>query len=93
MGSLEAACIAGFLCRLCSEIHRTVIHIYSDQGLKHGLAKKINDYLPVTVCIYVLPAQHSPYQKCLCIAIHFPNTDNTERPIAKNNMRNMYDAC
>lgn len=51
MGSLEAACIAGFLCRLCSEIHRTVIHIYSDQGLKHGLAKKINDYLPVTVSI------------------------------------------
>lgn len=49
MGSLDAACIAGFLCRLCSEMHRTVIHIYSDQGQKHGLAGKINAYLPVTV--------------------------------------------
>lgn len=49
MGSIEAACISGFLCRLCSEMHRMVIHIYGDQGQKHGLAQKINDYLPVTV--------------------------------------------
>lgn len=49
MGSIEAACISGFLCRLCSEMHRTVIHIYGDQGQKHELAKKINAYLPVTV--------------------------------------------
>lgn len=49
MGSIDAACIAGFLCRLCSEMHRTVIHIYSDQGQKHNLAGKINAYLPVNV--------------------------------------------
>ena len=49
MGSIDAACISGFLCRLCSEMHRTVIHIYGDQGLKKGLAQKINEYLPVTV--------------------------------------------
>lgn len=49
MGSIDAACIAGFLCRLCSEMHRTVIHIYGDQGQKHDLAGKINAYLPVTV--------------------------------------------
>lgn len=49
MGSIEAACISGFLCRLCSEMHRTVIHIYGDQGQRHGLAMKINAYLPVTV--------------------------------------------
>lgn len=49
MGSIDAACIAGFLCRLCSEMHRTVIHIYGDQGQKHDLARKINAYLPVTV--------------------------------------------
>lgn len=54
MGSIEAACIAGFLCRLCSEMHRTVIHIYGDQGQKRGLATKINAYLPVTVCKIVL---------------------------------------
>lgn len=51
MGSIDAACIAGFLCRLCSEMHRTVIHIYGDQGQKHDLARKINAYLPVTVNI------------------------------------------
>lgn len=51
MGSIDAACIAGFLCRLCSEMHRTVIHIYGDQGQKHDLAGKINAYLPVTVSI------------------------------------------
>lgn len=49
MGSLDKACIAGFLCRLCSEMHRTVIHIYGDKGRSLGLAQKINDYLPVTV--------------------------------------------
>lgn len=52
MGSLDKACIAGFLCRLCSEMHRTVIHIYGDKGRKLGLAQKINDYLPVTVSIF-----------------------------------------
>lgn len=51
MGSIDAACIAGFLCRLCSEMHRTVIHIYGDVGQKHDLARKINAYLPVTVNI------------------------------------------
>lgn len=49
MGSIEAACVGGFLCRLCSEVHRLVIHVYSDKGLRYGLAKKINAYLPVTV--------------------------------------------
>ncbi|XP_037026983.1 uncharacterized protein LOC119067851 [Bradysia coprophila] len=49
MGSLDKACIAGFLCRLCSEMHRTVIHIYGDKGRSLGLAQKINDYLPVTI--------------------------------------------
>lgn len=49
MGSYEAACITGFLCRLCSEMHRSVIHIYGEQGQRQQIAKKINNYLPVTV--------------------------------------------
>uniref|UniRef100_A0A0K8TN54 ZAD domain-containing protein n=1 Tax=Tabanus bromius TaxID=304241 RepID=A0A0K8TN54_TABBR len=49
MGSIDKACISGFLCRLCSEMHRTVIHIYGDQGQKHRLVEKINGYLPVTI--------------------------------------------
>ena len=52
MGSIQEARIAGFLCRLCSEMHRIVIHIYGEEGLKNNLAKKINGYLPVKVIIY-----------------------------------------
>lgn len=51
MGSIEKACISGFLCRLCSEMHRTVIHIYSDHGQRLCLVEKINGYLPITVSI------------------------------------------
>lgn len=50
MGSIEKACISGFLCRLCSEMHRTVIHIYGDHGQRLFLVEKINNYLPITVC-------------------------------------------
>jgi len=49
MGSTDKACISGFLCRLCSEMHRTVIHIYGDQGKRQALVQKINGYLPITV--------------------------------------------
>lgn len=68
MGSIDAACIAGFLCRLCSEMHRTVIHIYGDQGQKHDLAGKINAYLPVTVSlVFFMRTCHI----CVSIFIHF----------------------
>lgn len=49
MGSLDRANISGFLCRLCSEMHRTVIHIYGDKGRKLSLVEKINGYLPISV--------------------------------------------
>lgn len=49
MGSIDKACISGFLCRLCSEMHRIVIHIYGDQGQRLCLVEKINGYLPITV--------------------------------------------
>lgn len=64
MGSIDAACIAGFLCRLCSEMHRIVIHIYGDQGQKHDLAGKINAYLPVTVRILTPINSRSDCNKC-----------------------------
>ncbi|XP_053963586.1 uncharacterized protein LOC128866699 [Anastrepha ludens] len=60
MGSIDRACISGFLCRLCSEVHRIVIHIYGDQGMELCLVEKINGYslntisptdlLPKTIC-------------------------------------------
>lgn len=49
MGSLDRASISGFLCRLCSEMHRTVIHIYGNKGKELSLVEKINGYLPITV--------------------------------------------
>lgn len=35
--------IEGFICRLCSQIDRNVIHIYSDEGLLIYLCVKQND--------------------------------------------------
>lgn len=49
MGSLDQARITGFLCRLCSEMHKIVIHLYGEEGLRTGLAEKINTLLPLTV--------------------------------------------
>ncbi|XP_068155872.1 integrator complex subunit 6 homolog [Drosophila tropicalis] len=60
MGSIEKACISGFLCRLCSEMHRTVIHIYGDQGQRLCLVEKINGYLPITI------SPTDPLPKTIC---------------------------
>ncbi|XP_034130414.1 uncharacterized protein LOC117585180 [Drosophila guanche] len=60
MGSIEKACISGFLCRLCSEMHRTVIHIYSDHGQRLCLVEKINGYLPITI------SPTDPLPKTIC---------------------------
>ncbi|XP_055525270.1 uncharacterized protein LOC129718483 [Wyeomyia smithii] len=60
MGSLEEACITGFLCRLCSQIHRSVIFIYGAEGNEHELEQKINNYLPVKI------APTDPLPKTVC---------------------------
>ncbi|XP_058814081.1 uncharacterized protein LOC131677987 [Topomyia yanbarensis] len=60
MGSLEEACITGFLCRLCSQIHRSVIFIYGSEGNEHELEQKINNYLPVKI------APTDPLPKTVC---------------------------
>lgn len=60
MGSIEEACITGFLCRLCSQIHRSVIFIYGAEGDKHKLEQKINNYLPVKI------APTDPLPKTVC---------------------------
>jgi hypothetical protein len=36
MGSLNECRIEGFICRLCSQIDRNVIHIYTEEGLLFG---------------------------------------------------------
>lgn len=60
MGSIEEACITGFLCRLCSQIHRSVIFIYGAEGDRHKLEQKINNYLPVKI------APTDPLPKTVC---------------------------
>lgn len=54
MGSMHNCCLTGFLCRLCSGIHKKVIHIYGREGQILLLSQKINEYLPVTVSIISL---------------------------------------
>lgn len=49
MGSIDNAVMTGFICRLCSEMSRLVFHIYGEEGSRMQLAKKINEYLPITV--------------------------------------------
>lgn len=51
MGSMQNCCITGFLCRLCSGIHKKVIHIYGREGQILLLSQRINEYLPVTVSL------------------------------------------
>uniref|UniRef100_A0A1B6IXS0 ZAD domain-containing protein n=1 Tax=Homalodisca liturata TaxID=320908 RepID=A0A1B6IXS0_9HEMI len=77
MGSLDNAVITGFICRLCSEMSRFVIHIYGEEGARLQLAKKINEYLPINVhfddplpktvcsrCISKLELQHELIERC-----------------------------
>ncbi|XP_044728598.1 uncharacterized protein LOC123292111 [Chrysoperla carnea] len=51
MGSMEKAIKTGFICRLCSEMNKVVIHIYSDLGLKLKLSERIHEHLPVKVSV------------------------------------------
>ncbi|KRT78118.1 zinc-finger associated domain containing protein [Oryctes borbonicus] len=59
MGSYGNAIMAGFICRLCSEQKKCVIHLYSVKAKKLSLLKKIKlipikvdkyDKLPKTIC-------------------------------------------
>ncbi|GJQ76110.1 hypothetical protein Trydic_g1859 [Trypoxylus dichotomus] len=59
MGSYGNAIMAGFICRLCSEQKKCVIHLYSVKAKKLALLKKIKlipikvdkyDKLPKTIC-------------------------------------------
>ncbi|XP_056638550.1 uncharacterized protein LOC130894277 [Diorhabda carinulata] len=59
MGSTAKAIVTGFICRLCSEQKKVVIHLYSERARKLDLLKKIRllpislkkyDNLPKTIC-------------------------------------------
>lgn len=52
MGSYRKAVMTGFICRLCSEQKKNVIHFYSQKANEMGLMEKIK-LLPITVCIFM----------------------------------------
>ncbi|XP_055843750.1 uncharacterized protein LOC129910398 [Episyrphus balteatus] len=60
MGSIAKAYISGFLCRLCSEIHKIVVHVYSNSVKKFLIDEKINGYLPITI------SPTDPLPKTIC---------------------------
>lgn len=49
MGSLDAAIMTGFICRLCSKMNRCVIHMYGEEGRRLKLVSRIKEYLPVVI--------------------------------------------
>lgn len=86
MGSIEKANITGFLCRLCSEMHRVVIHIYGDQGKKQSLVDKINGYLPITVrnSPYILHRLQQKVNHKMAFSRRFLQQILFQRPFAKH---------
>ncbi|KAL3287383.1 hypothetical protein HHI36_001856 [Cryptolaemus montrouzieri] len=75
MGSYDKAFIVGYVCRLCSEQKKKVIHLYSNKAQSLKLLEKIEllpikvekfDNLPKTICencIERLEIQYSLIQK------------------------------
>ncbi|KAG6463279.1 hypothetical protein O3G_MSEX013786 [Manduca sexta] len=60
MGSLDRAVLTGFICRLCSEMHRVVIHIYGEEGIRLSISEKISRYLTINV------SRSDPLPKTIC---------------------------
>ncbi|CAG9860514.1 unnamed protein product [Phyllotreta striolata] len=59
MGSTAKAIVTGFICRLCSEQKKVVIHLYTERARKLDLLNKVKlmpislkkyDNLPKTIC-------------------------------------------
>jgi len=61
MRSLSECRIEDFICRLCSQIERNVIHIYTDEGLQKKLEQKINVYLKINL------SRYDPLPKVICL--------------------------
>lgn len=51
MGSTAKAVVTGFICRLCSEQKKIVIHLYTERAKKLELLKKIK-LLPISVRLF-----------------------------------------
>lgn len=60
MGSLDGGVLTGFICRLCSEMHRVVLHIYGEEGIRLCISEKINRYLSINVSKLTFPYNIHP---------------------------------
>ncbi|KAJ0173589.1 hypothetical protein K1T71_010738 [Dendrolimus kikuchii] len=60
MGSLDRGVLTGFICRLCSEMHRVVLHIYGEEGIRLSISEKISRYLSINV------SRSDPLPKTIC---------------------------
>ncbi|GBP24309.1 hypothetical protein EVAR_9407_1 [Eumeta japonica] len=60
MGSLDRGVLTGYICRLCSEMHRVVLHIYGEEGMRLCISDKINRYLSINV------SPSDPLPKTIC---------------------------
>lgn len=93
MGSIDKALLTGFICRLCSEMHRVVIHIYGVEGLRLGLHEKINKYLPVNVSIAYVKILTSLLLNFICqILKHVGFSGVTFRPFTQNHLSRLSGA-
>ncbi|XP_077300373.1 uncharacterized protein LOC143921121 [Arctopsyche grandis] len=101
MGSLERAMLTGFICRLCSEMHKVVTHIYGEAGRAMRLSHKINKYLPVNVshsdplpkticdsCLNRLESQHKLVSQIELVKQRLIKPRKTKPPMKKKKRRN-----
>lgn len=82
MGSYGNAVMTGFICRLCSEQKKCVIHLYSRKGEEMNLMKKIA-LLPIKVNNF----KTNHLDKFYNLLMPFIVLGREVRSFAKNNMR------
>lgn len=58
MGSLSECRIEGFICRLCSQIDRNVIHIYTDEGLYQNKIDFLRSFCSILKAVEILKLKH-----------------------------------
>lgn len=91
MGSLDRAILTGFICRLCSEMHRIVIHIYGEEGIRLCISEKISRYLTINVSTVFFSHKgeiiKTNYGNC---TIKIKITDFSSRPTPKNHLQKLF---
>lgn len=80
MGSYANAIMVGFVCRLCSEIKRGVIHFFGSKAKELGLMEKMS-VLPIKVSMKRKSANTSNWSLQFCIHFQIEKYDNLPKTI------------